>query len=60
MGVELETMGIVNSIKEICCKCKQRNSVVSDMESEIKYYYLLLMKDCDNENITVEREDFIM
>lgn len=53
-------MGIVNNIKEICCKCKQRNSVVSDMESEIKYYYLLLMKDCDNENITIEREDFIM
>lgn len=50
-------MGIVNKFKEFYCKCRQRSSVASDKESEIKYY--LLMKNCGNENI-LQREDCIM
>lgn len=50
MGKELETMGIVNKFKEFYCKCRQRSSVASDKESEIKYYFL--MKKRGNENIS--------
>ena len=49
MGEELETMGTVNNFKEFYCKCRQRSSVASDKESEIKY---LLIKNCGNENIS--------